>query len=254
MRDQMIFTPFFLDEAFTDLDGLVQDDWLVNRPVLPAGQRLARMAALYEPLAAAVETAVRQGHRPVSLAGDCCASLGMLAGLQRAGIEPKLIWFDAHGDFNTPQTSPSGFLGGMPLAWLVGRGDLTIPQALSLRPLAEGQVTLTDARDLDPLESQAVQESMINHLDLVTDLNRTLLPWGPLWVHFDVDVIDAAEAPAMNYPAPDGPSLRILGEVFDTLARSGQITAVSVSLWNAELDSDGATQRGVLALLRRLLA
>ncbi len=59
-------------------------------------------------------------------AGDCVASLGVAAGLQRAGIEPSVAWLDAHGDFNTWETTPSGFMGGMPLAVLAGLGDQSI--------------------------------------------------------------------------------------------------------------------------------
>jgi arginase len=254
MSDQFVFTPYFLDEPFADLDGLAGPGWTINRPTLPEDVQQARMAALYEPLARAVATAVERGERPVSLAGDCCASLGMVAGLQRAGMAPKLIWFDAHGDFNTWETSPSGFLGGMPLAWLVGRGEQTIPDALGIEPLPEFRVTLTDARDLDPLEAEAVESSGLSHLELVTDLSRTPLPLGPLWVHFDVDVLDSAEAPAVSYPAEGGPSVRVLEEVFQMLAQSRRVEAVSVSLWNPQLDEDGRTQRAVLRLLRTLLA
>jgi arginase len=254
MKDQVIFTPFFLDKPIEDLDDLEAQDWIVNRPDLADGEAQKRMLSLYEPLAEAVETAVREGKRPVSIAGDCCASLGMYAGLQRAGLAPNLIWFDAHGDFNTWETSPSGFLGGMPLAWLVGRGEQTIPRGLGITSLAEYMVTLTDARDLDPLEAEAVASSAVNHLELVSDLNHAPLPWGPIWVHFDVDVIDVNEAPAVSYPANGGPSVRILGEVFQNLAASRQVKAVSVSLWNPELDADGRTQKVVLSLLQKLLA
>lgn len=61
-------------------------------------------------------------------------------GLQRAGIDPNLIWFDAHGDFNTWETTSSGFPGGMPLAMIVGKGEQTMPEAVGLRDLPEGQV------------------------------------------------------------------------------------------------------------------
>jgi arginase len=254
MSDKLIYTPFFLDQEVHVIDDLVQTDWVVNRPELPQGAVQERMIALYEPLATAVETAVSEGRRPVSLAGDCCASLPLLSGLQRAGVQPHLIWFDAHGDFNTWETTPSGFLGGMPLAWLVGRGEQTIAVALGLQSLPETKVTLTDGRDLDLLESEAVASSAVNHLNLVTDLQKAPLPWGPLWVHFDIDVIDVAEAPAVSYPAEGGPSVRVLGDVFKTLAASRQIVAVSVSLWNPALDEDGTTRTAVLKLLDTLLA
>lgn len=254
MPDKTIFTPYFLDQPFDDLDYLIEQDWAVNRPSLPPGETQERMAALYEPLAREVAAALENGRRPVSMAGDCCASLGMAAGLERAGRRARLIWFDAHGDFNTWETSPSGFLGGMPLAWLVGRGQQTIMQSLEIEPIPETDVTLTDARDLDPLEARAVETSALNLLRMVNDLQKASLPWGPLWIHFDVDVLDPAEVPAMSYPAPGGPSVRVIGEVFDMLAQSRQVAAVSVSLWNPELDEDGRTQAAVLKLLRRLLA
>jgi arginase len=71
----------------------------------------------------------------VSIAGDCVATMGVLAGLHDAGITPTLIWFDAHGDFNTWETTPSGFLGGMPLAMIVGRGEQTMPHGWAGDPL-----------------------------------------------------------------------------------------------------------------------
>jgi arginase len=254
MADQFIFTPFFLDQTLSGLDSLIQPDWIINRPQLSGNDTQKKMLQVYEPLAAAVETAVRAGKRPVSIAGDCCASLGMFAGLQRADVKPKLIWFDAHGDFNTWETSPSGFLGGMPLAWLVGRGEQTVPQGLGITSLPDTDVTLTDARDLDPLEAEAVESSGVNHLASVSDLTHAPLPWGPIWVHFDVDVIDRVEAPAVSYPAEGGPSKRILSDVFHTLAASRQVKAVSVSLWNPELDGDGKTRTVALALLHDLLS
>lgn len=211
------------------------------------------MVVLYRPLAAKVAAALRAGQRPVSMAGDCCTTLGVLAGLQQENVSPTLIWLDAHGDFNTWETSPSGFLGGMPLAMLVGRGEQTMPDGLELTPLPEAQVILTDARDLDPEEAVAVQQSGVTHLPDVAQLLTHPLPEGSLYVHFDVDVINPDEAPAMNYRAPGGPSSALLHEVFARLAATGRVTAVSVSAWNPALDEDGRSQTVVMALLQTLL-
>ena len=111
MNDQVIFTPFFLDKPFDDLDSLVEADWMVNRPELPGGEAQERMLAIYEPLAKAVETAVSEGKRPVSIAGDCCTAIGMLAGLQRGGLDPTLIWFDAPWGFQHPGNHAQRFFG-----------------------------------------------------------------------------------------------------------------------------------------------
>ena len=123
MKDNFMLTPYFLDDPMPGLTEIVSDEWLINQPSLPKGNRQERMANLYQPLKDWVAKTIDQGNRPVSWAGDCCTSIGVLAGLQQSGIEPILLWFDAHGDFNTWETTPSGFLGGMPLAMIAGRGE-----------------------------------------------------------------------------------------------------------------------------------
>lgn len=247
--NRYILTPFYLDESLPGLDDLAAAEWIINRPTLPSGGTQARMLAINEPLATAVYSAVRGGERPASVAGDCCATLGMVAGLQRGGLDPALIWFDAHGDFNTWETSPSGFLGGMPLAMLTGRGEMTMPQALGLRPLAEERVYLSDGRDLDPLEGDALASSGV-HLRPLAEL---VPPSGPLYVHFDVDVLRTADMPAVNYPAAGGPTVDELAHVFSVLAQTGRVAAVSLSAWNPELDEDGRCRKTAMSLLQLLL-
>jgi arginase len=253
MTDRFMLTPFFIDRPAGGLAQLIQPGWQVNQPTLPDGQAQQRMIALYRPLAGFAAETIGQGQRPVSVAGDCCTTIGFLSGLQQAGLEPTLIWFDAHGDFNTWETTPSGFLGGMPLAMLVGRGEQTMPQGVGLRPLAEKRVILTDGRDLDPGEREALQASGVTHLPDVTDLLNFPLPDSPLYVHFDTDVVDPAEIPAMNYPAPGGPSVATVGRVFRHLASTGRIQAVSLSSWNPDLDADGQSREKSMRLLAELL-
>lgn len=253
MQNQMILTPFFLDEPMPELESLAASDWLINKPILPDGEKQQRLSALHKPLADFTEQSVLNGDRPVSIAGDCCTTIGMLAGLQRAGLDPKLIWFDAHGDFNTWETTPSGFLGGMPLAMLVGRGEQTMLKALELIPLAEDRVILTDARDLDPGEKRLIEEANIIHLPDVKSLLNTTLPDGPLYVHIDVDIINPAEAAAMNYLAAGGPSAKELRTVMKHLSRTEKIAAVSMSTWNPRMDADGQNRRLCMGLLDTLI-
>lgn len=253
MVPRFILTPYFLDQPLPGLESLIDPDWVINKPALANTKPQARMVALYIPLAKLVSTALTSGELPVSVAGDCCSSIGVLGGLQQAGIDPTLIWFDAHGDFNTWETTPSGFLGGMPLAMLVGRGEQTIMEGVGNRVLPEDQVILSDARDLDPGEREAVAGSKLVHLQSVQEILDYQLPQGPLWVHFDMDVIDASETPAMNYPAPGGPSSQELGEVFSYLGGCGQIVAISLSSWNPELDVEGRSQEISLDLMHKLI-
>ena len=184
----MILTMFFLDEPLPELEVLAAPDWIINKPLLPDGEKQQRLSALHKPLADFTQQIVLNGKLPVSIAGDCCTTLGMLTGLQRAGRDPALIWFDAHGDFNTWETTPSGFLGGMPLAMMVGREEQTMPKAQALSPLAENRVILTDARDLDPGEKQLIEESDVIHLPDVKNLLNAMLPNGPLYIHIDMDI------------------------------------------------------------------
>lgn len=254
MENRFVLTPYFLDDSVSGLAGLAAPGWQINRPPLSGSDKQERMMSLYRPLAALLADTLRQGQRPVSVAGDCCTTIGVLAGLQQAGVTPTLIWFDAHGDFNTWETTPSGFLGGMPLAMAVGLGEQRLPQGVGLRPLPPANVILTDGRDLDPGERTLVEQSGITHLPDITMLLDYPLPDGPLYVHFDTDVVDPAEVPAMNYPAPGGPSADTVRRVFRHLAATGRVTAVSLSAWNPELDGDGRSQAISMSLLQELLA
>jgi arginase len=225
----MITVPYFMG---TPMPGLVTpgaSDEL--SPPLPDGSPQERMAALYRALAERVAA----DPAPFVYAGDCVAAIGVLAGLQRAGVDPTLVWFDAHGDFNTWQTTRSGFLGGMPLAMLVGRGEQTIVDGAGLAPLDERRVVLVGARDLDPGEDAAIAESSMTVVPVVPDLLRWDPPPGALHVHVDLDVVDPDEMAAQNYPAPGGPSLAEVRTVLARLAATGRVAAVSFSTWNPAL-------------------
>lgn len=253
MKTRFILTPYYLDNAVDELRSLAESDWLLNDPDLPDGDQQQKMSIYHRPIAKFVADAVKEGERPVSIAGDCCAAIPVLAGLQRAKLNPLLIWFDAHGDFNTWDTTPSGFLGGMPLAMLVGRGDQTLVDAVGLTPFPEALVILTDARDLDPGETEAVKESAIRHLKRVESLMEHTLLNRPLYIHFDADILRPEDAPAMNYLAKGGPSRGELENVFRHLASNRQIAAISMSTWNPELDLDGKSMDVCMQLLQTLI-
>ncbi len=254
MQNNYILTPFFLDNPVPGLEFLAVPEWRVNKPALPGdAPTQARMSVLHEPLAEAVADSLRRGRRPVSVAGDCCATIGTLAGLQRAGVDPLLVWFDAHGDFNTWETTPSNFLGGMPLAMLVGLGDQTMPAAVGLRSLPDDQVILTDARDLDPGERELLAASAVQRLPDVRALHSHPLDDRPLYVHFDVDVLNLADVPAVSYPAAGGPRAAELADVFRFLAKTGRVVAVSLSAWNPALDGADRSRETCIALLEVLV-
>jgi arginase len=254
MQNLFLLSPFFLEKPIPASARLASPDWIINKPVLTGESQLACMALVHRRLADLVADMMKAGHRPVSIAGDCCTTIGVLKGLQRSGLNPILLWLDAHGDFNTRETSPSGFIGGMPLAMIVGRGDQTLMQAAALTPLREQDVFLIDARDLDPEERKALQQSEVHHVTDLSSLPQLLPPERSIYIHLDVDVIDVQEAPAMAYPARGGPSLVSLCEMAERLANTGRIIAVSMTLWDLESDPDRRTERASMALLEALLA
>ena len=252
MINKTILTPFHLDESLPELEGLAGPDWVINKPDLPKGEKQHRMTAIHRALAEFACKSIKAGHRPICIAGDCCTTIGMLAGLQYAGVDPVLIWFDAHGDFNTWATTPSGYLGGMPLAMLVGTGEQTMLTALNLRPLAEDRAILTDARDLDPAEKKLIEKSGISRLTDVRDLLDMNLPDAPIYIHLDMDIINPNDAPAMNYPAGGGPSAEELQTVMQHLNRTKNLAAISVATWNPKMDDDGRTGSVCMGLLDTL--
>lgn len=243
-----IVTPWFFDVPDPALRDCVpaSAQLVLNDPGDIADRSTASLALLHRPIAQFVAQAPH-GALPVSIAGDCAASLPVMAGLQRAGLAPVLVWLDAHGDFNTAETSPSGFLGGMPLAMMVGRGDLSLPRASGATPIREEDVWLIGARDLDPLEARALDASAVNRADM--SALESLRLDRPVHLHIDIDVIDAAEVPANNYPVPGGPSLAETTRACTHFAAANQLCAISVSGWNGALDRDGTTALATASLL-----
>lgn len=129
-------------------------------------------------------------ERPLVLGGCCCSHIGAVRGLAARGGRLAVVWFDAHGDLNTPETSPSGNLWGMPLRMLLDAGDV--------RP---EDVALIGARNLDPPE-----ETYLARTGIDDSLARALDSVESVYVAFDVDVLEPSEA-AMFMPEPGGPTV-----------------------------------------------
>lgn len=252
--NRFLLTPFFLDRPEPLLHRLARKDWTLNRPNLPDNTVLGRLATVGEAIAVFTERSVRQGDRPVSIAGDCCAVIGVMTGLQRAGMQPHLVWLDAHGDFNTPDTSPSGFVGGMPLAMLVGRGEQMILERLGTRPLDESAVVLCDARDLDPREREALASSRVVHLASTERLDAFDFGSNPLHVHIDADILNLSDAPAMLYPAAGGPGAVALEGTLRRLTARCRVVSVSLTTWALDRDPTGATEEAVWRVLQSAIS
>jgi len=224
----VISVPFFISEPMTGFD--VPEPHATLDPELPSGRPTERMAVLYDHLAALVTGA----RTPIVYAGDCLSIMGVAGGLQRCGIDPTILFFDAHGDFHTWETTPSDFLGGMPLAMLTGRGEQTIVNGVGMTPIKDDRVWLVDGRDLDAGEDEAVAASGIHHVT-VGEISANPPP-GDLYIHIDVDVVDPIDMPGVNYPAPGGPSANAVADAVSALHATGRVVALSFSSWNPALD------------------
>jgi arginase len=242
-----IAVPYHLDQRLPGLTtgSPVERELTVD---LPPGTPWERMAVLYERVAAEVAGAP---DRPLVVSGDCTTSLGVLAGLQRAGRDVGIVWFDAHADFHTEATTTSGYLGGMPLALAAGVGTPTLPDALGLRPVPPSRVVLVDARDTDPPEHRLLDDAGVPRRP-VAGLSAADLPEGELYLHVDLDVCDPGDLPDLLFPAPGGPPLDdVLAAVGRVLA-TGRVVAVGLAAtWHA--DRAAAEHERVIAAVRAVV-
>ncbi len=247
----LIVTPWHLDEhipAFPIPANATETIW----PTLPAGPVPGRMTLLYQ----AVADTVARAARPLLLSGDCPTALGAVAGLQRRHRDLAVVWLDAHGDFNTPAITISGYLGGMPLAMLTGRAPELFCDALRLRPVADTDVVLADARDLDPAERDALTASQVRRVPadpgaIISALDTLGRP--PVYLHLDVDVIDSAQSPGLRFPSGPGPSVTQIEDCLAAVCATADVRAACIACtWLPDRVGDQATRETIARLARAL--
>lgn len=245
----IILTPFHQVQRLADHDIPVRAEVIVA-PRLPEADLWRRVAAVCEATAVAVAPVISSGHMPVVVSGDCLIAGGTLAGAQRAGQDPAIVWFDAHGDVHTLETSTSGYLGGLALRLLTGAHPELFATRFGLRPLPPERAVLVDARDLDPAESEYLEVSATQRIS-VAETGADTVPPGSLVLHVDVDVIDPRHLPGLRFPAPGGPSADSVVAACERLIATGRVVAVDLACpwWPA----DGNESHGIrAALLSRL--
>lgn len=232
--------PWFLDREAVEPSLLAPDAKVIESRPGP-GDQLESLSPIHNAVANVVGADAGKGHVPKLVLGDCCQVIPVMAGLARANIHPTLIWLDSHGDFNTWETTPSKFLGGMPLAMLTGRGDQRMMQAVGLSPINDAQVLLSDARDLDPGERKLVEASGVRHEPDMRKLLDKPLPDGPLYVHFDTDLLDSRIAPAFLYAVPGGPAPEDVAAFLTRVKATGRmVAATATAAWDSK--RQGATE------------
>ena len=206
-------------------------------------------------LSAAVREARESGRFPIVLAGNCNTAVGTLAGLgaQSTGV----AWFDAHGDFNTPETTRSGFLDGTAVAIITGRCwtqlAATIPE---FAPIPDDRVCLIGTRDLDSLESALLDESSVDIVEpkqLRSSLPRVLEKIrehvDSIYVHLDLDVLDSAVAAANSYAISGGLTLEDLDHALAQIAVRFRITGLTLSAYDPAVDTFGHAAQAAIRLI-----
>src|ERR687888_90797 len=149
-----------------------------------------------------VEDALTGGNAPVLLSAECTIGATTLPAALGARPDARVLWLDAHGDFNTPETSPSGYLGGMSLAAACGVWDTGLAD-----PIDPARVVLAGGRDLDPPERDLLEESPVTVIGASLETlvyTQNALDRAPIFVHLDLDVMDPESFPTTQVPAPGG--------------------------------------------------
>jgi arginase len=213
-------------------------------------------------------TAAPEGARLLVLGGDCTAHAGALAGLRRArpGATFAIAWFDAHGDFNTPDTTPSGNVWGMPFAMLLGRGDDDLVAAADGPTAAEEDAALLGGQVLDETESRMLAASKVAHFGagmLSTNAGiAALAGWAAsvaqrvegIYMAIDHDVLDGAQGWAVQMPEPNGLSLETATRAVRTLAAAMPVVGFGATGLNFTGPGDGPrTVEAVAALAEAAL-
>jgi arginase len=223
----LIAVPWHLDEHIPDFPVPAGTAVTINPP-LPDGAVPGRVTVLHR----AVADTVAGAPRPLLLSGDCPVGLAVAAGLQRRHPEIAVVWLDAHGDFNTPAITISGYLGGMALALLTGRSPELFAGPLGLRPVPERNIVLADARDLDPAERDALAASRVRRIPATADAFRAALSelrGLPVYLHVDVDIMDSTEVPGLRFPSGPGPTLGDLENCLTVITAIADVVAASLA-------------------------
>ena len=182
-----------------------------------------------------VEKNEKDGFFTVGLLATCPSMPGLVAGLQHTGATAKpldvgMLWLDAHPDFNTPETTRSGSLGGMPVAVATGRALQRMRRDAKLDPpLADRQVVMGGVRLTDPLEQELLDRSRIEQITVddlrratpavFRQLDRLAESNDTLYVHIDLDVLDPREVMGHGNKVPGGPSSEELARLFEQIFR-----------------------------------
>jgi arginase len=259
-----------LGHEVVNLDTIHVPDADTRAPGDPRLRYLEQIVTATNELAQRVRQCIEQNTLPLVLGGDNAISLGSIAGVANARGPIGVIWLDAHGDFNTSETTPSGNIHGMILAALAGYGDQRLIDVGGPgRKVDPRKIVIVGARDLDPGEKTLLRQAGVN-VRTIADIDRrgmsaiigealALAGEGANGVHimFDMDVVDPSEAPGVGTPVAGGITYREAHLAMEMVAESGKLLSLDLVEVNPILDTHNrtallATELALSALGKRI--
>lgn len=227
---------------------------------------LPEIVSVSQELCNMVAKAVRDGFIPLVVGGDHSIGIGSLAGMAKVKKKVGVLWFDTHGDFNSPATTSSGNIHGMPLSVAMGIGDERLVSIGGDGPkVSEENTVLVGIRNLDPEERESLLTtrvtvftmSDIDQLGMKEVMRRALdiVSHGTDGVHvsFDMDIIDPAMAPGVGTPAPGGINYREAHLAMELVAEAGIMSSLEVAEVNPILDVRNQTAELAVGLITSAL-
>lgn len=250
-----------LNEQLQRLGHTVHD--IGNLPVPPPGSQpvgnlrlkyLEPIVEVTEVLANQVTAALQENEFPLILGGDHSIALGSVAGVAKVHKNIGVLWIDAHADFNTEETTPSGNIHGMILSALAGLGDKRLTEIGGWTPKINMEyIVIIGARDLDPGEQDLLRKHHI-HVFTMSDIDQQGIAnvmkqalaiagqnGNPIHVSLDLDSLDPHEAPGVGTPVRGGLSYREAHFAMELVARTEQMVSMDVVEVNSILDRENAT-------------
>ncbi len=230
-------------------------------------RHLPEVTAWNESVFAAVLADLRAGRMPLLMGGDHCLAIGSISAVaqhcRETGRRLKVLWFDAHADANTPASTPSGNLHGMPVACLLGHGPAGLTALAGTTALQPGQISQMGLRSVDDSEKQFIREHGIEVFDMraIDELGMRAVMEAALrgvdadthlHVSFDMDCLDPSIAPGVGTAVRGGPTYREMQLCMEMLADSGALRSADLVELNPALDIRNQTAELAVDLLESL--
>ncbi|HET9910721.1 MAG TPA: arginase family protein [Anaerolineales bacterium] len=215
-------------------------------------------------LAEQVRSAINDKIFPIVLAGNCNSCLGTIAGIDQDQL--GILWFDAHGDFNTPETTISGFFDGMGLAMATGRCWQALLETIpGFHPVREANVLHIGVRDLDPAEEKLLNQSEVEVLrpgketssfrkSVEAALDKLSDKVSRVYLHVDLDVLDTGEALPNHLAVPGGLSVEAVEEIIEMTQKRFEVRAGAITSFDPSYDKGDEVLNAGIRIMKAFVA